>query len=54
MYLERAAWEKHHERLATAAKLFEKTQVKLQEEKAAFEKEKKSEEWGLQGLKKKL
>ncbi|MFS7998844.1 hypothetical protein Hanom_Chr12g01158821 [Helianthus anomalus] len=54
MYLERATWEKHRERLAAEAKLFEQARIKLQEDRASFNKEKKSEEWGLQGLKKKL
>ncbi|KAJ0462472.1 hypothetical protein HanOQP8_Chr16g0638461 [Helianthus annuus] len=54
IYLERSGWEKHRKRLATEAKLFEQAQAKFQEEKVAFEKEKKSEEWGLQGLKLKL
>ncbi|MFS7995854.1 hypothetical protein Hanom_Chr12g01122951 [Helianthus anomalus] len=39
MYIERSGWEKRRERLAAEAKLFE---------------QKKSEDWGLQGLKKKL
>ncbi|MFS8035252.1 hypothetical protein Hanom_Chr17g01590871 [Helianthus anomalus] len=54
VYLEHSSWERHRERLAVEAKLFEQAQVKLQEEKVAFEKEKNSEEWGLQGLKLKL
>ncbi|KAF5772053.1 hypothetical protein HanXRQr2_Chr13g0572251 [Helianthus annuus] len=54
MYLERAGWEKHQERLAAEAKLFEMAKAEFAKEKAEFEKEKKSEEWGLQGLKKKL
>ncbi|KAJ0914782.1 hypothetical protein HanPSC8_Chr06g0242511 [Helianthus annuus] len=53
MHLERAGWEKYQERLSPEAKLFEQAQVKLQEEKAVFDKD-KSEEWGLQGLKIKL
>ncbi|KAJ0779741.1 hypothetical protein HanPI659440_Chr06g0229861 [Helianthus annuus] len=53
MHLERAGWEKYQERLSPEAKLFEQAQVKLQEEKAVFDKE-KSEKWGLQGLKIKL
>ncbi|KAJ0683496.1 hypothetical protein HanPI659440_Chr16g0658911 [Helianthus annuus] len=54
IYLERSGWKKHRKRLATEAKLFEQAQAKFQEEKVAFEKEMKSEEWGLQGLKLKL
>ncbi|MFS7968318.1 hypothetical protein Hanom_Chr09g00796021 [Helianthus anomalus] len=54
MYLERSRWEKHRERLATEAKLFERAQAEFAKEKEAFEQEKKSEEWGLQGLKRKL
>ncbi|KAJ0441464.1 hypothetical protein HanIR_Chr16g0798051 [Helianthus annuus] len=54
MYLECTAWEKHRERLAAKAKLFEQGRIKLQENRDAFDKEKKSEEWGLQGLTKKL
>ncbi|KAJ0932311.1 hypothetical protein HanPSC8_Chr04g0172201 [Helianthus annuus] len=54
LHLERASWEKHRERLAAEAKLFEQVQIKLQEDRASFDKEKKSKEWGLQGLKKKL
>ncbi|KAJ0780539.1 hypothetical protein HanPI659440_Chr06g0238911 [Helianthus annuus] len=54
MYLERSSWEKHRERLAAEAKLFEQAKAQLAREKEAFEQEKRSEEWGLQGLKKKL
>ncbi|KAJ0539255.1 hypothetical protein HanHA300_Chr08g0284271 [Helianthus annuus] len=54
MHLERAVWEKYRERLSAEAKVFEHVQIKLQADKVAFEKEKKSEEWGLQGLWNKL
>ncbi|KAJ0588036.1 hypothetical protein HanIR_Chr04g0169991 [Helianthus annuus] len=54
MYRERAEWEKHSERLAAEAKLFEKAKADLAKKKADFEKEKKLEEWGLQGVKLKL
>ncbi|MFS8006296.1 hypothetical protein Hanom_Chr14g01247551 [Helianthus anomalus] len=54
MCQERASWEKYHERLSVEAKVFEQAQIKLEEEKAAFEKENKSEEWGLKGLRNKL
>ncbi|KAM0044002.1 hypothetical protein Hdeb2414_s0010g00348031 [Helianthus debilis subsp. tardiflorus] len=51
---ERASWEKYLECLSTEAKVFEQSQIKLQEEKVSFEKEKKSKEWGLQRLRNKL
>ncbi|MFS7899158.1 hypothetical protein Hanom_Chr05g00405331 [Helianthus anomalus] len=54
MYLERSSWEKHRERLAAKAKLFEQAKAQLAREKEAFEQEKRPEEWGHQGLKKKL
>ncbi|KAM0041208.1 hypothetical protein Hdeb2414_s0011g00363631 [Helianthus debilis subsp. tardiflorus] len=54
IHLERAGWENYHEHLSVEAKVFEQVQIKLQADKAAFEKEKKSEEWGLQGLRNKL
>ncbi|KAJ0622909.1 hypothetical protein HanIR_Chr01g0025901 [Helianthus annuus] len=54
MHQERASWEKYYECLSAEAKVFVQAQIKLQEEKAAFDKEKKSEEWGLQGLRNKL
>ncbi|MFS7906656.1 hypothetical protein Hanom_Chr01g00061821 [Helianthus anomalus] len=54
MHRERAEWEKHMERLAAEAQLFMKAKAKLAKENADFEKEKKSEEWGLQGVKLKL
>ncbi|MFS7988747.1 hypothetical protein Hanom_Chr11g01038511 [Helianthus anomalus] len=43
IYLERAGWEKHRERLAAEAKLFEQAKAEFAIEKAEFEKEKKSE-----------
>ncbi|MFS7987388.1 hypothetical protein Hanom_Chr11g01022091 [Helianthus anomalus] len=54
MYLERATWKKHRERLAAKTKLFEQAHIKLQEDRAAFDKEKKMRGMGHQGLKKKL
>ncbi|KAJ0809883.1 hypothetical protein HanPI659440_Chr01g0020341 [Helianthus annuus] len=54
MYLERFSWEKHKERLAAEAKLFEQAKAQLAKDKEDFEQKKRSEEWGLKGLKKKL
>ncbi|KAJ0521228.1 hypothetical protein HanIR_Chr10g0468451 [Helianthus annuus] len=54
MHYERAEWEKHRERLAAETQLFEKAKAELANEKADFKKEKKSEEWGLPGVKLKL
>ncbi|MFS7936370.1 hypothetical protein Hanom_Chr05g00414791 [Helianthus anomalus] len=44
MHLEWAGWENYHEHLSAEAKVFEQVQIKLQADKAAFEKEKKCEE----------
>ncbi|KAJ0754217.1 hypothetical protein HanPI659440_Chr09g0344381 [Helianthus annuus] len=54
MYKERASWEKYQERLLTEAREFEQMKNKFLEEKASFEKEKRSEESGRDGLKNKL
>ncbi|KAJ0804647.1 hypothetical protein HanPI659440_Chr02g0040481 [Helianthus annuus] len=54
MHRERASWEKYRERLSAEAKEFEQLKNKFQEKKAAFDKEKKSEEWGREGLRSKL
>ncbi|KAF5781850.1 hypothetical protein HanRHA438_Chr11g0501481 [Helianthus annuus] len=54
MHRERASWEKYRERLSAEAKEFEQMKIKFQEEKAFFDKEKRSEEWGREGLKSKL
>ncbi|MFS7929615.1 hypothetical protein Hanom_Chr04g00334651 [Helianthus anomalus] len=54
MHRERAEWEKHRDCLVAEAKLFEKAKVELAKQKADFEKEKKSEDWILQGVKLKL
>ncbi|MFS7977807.1 hypothetical protein Hanom_Chr10g00908271 [Helianthus anomalus] len=51
MYKERAGWEKYRERLLKEAQDFEQMKNKFLEEMASFEKEKKSEEWGRDGLK---
>ncbi|KAF5803022.1 hypothetical protein HanRHA438_Chr06g0275511 [Helianthus annuus] len=47
IYKERASWEKYRERLLTEAREFEQMKNNFLEEKASFEKEKKSEEWGV-------
>ncbi|MFS7912978.1 hypothetical protein Hanom_Chr02g00136251 [Helianthus anomalus] len=44
MHLEHASWEKYRERLSAEAREFEQMKHKFIEEKASFEKEKKSEE----------
>ncbi|MFS7944520.1 hypothetical protein Hanom_Chr06g00513121 [Helianthus anomalus] len=54
MVRERADWEKYQERLLKQVQDFEKMKSAFAEEKAAFEAEKKSEEWGREGLKSKL
>ncbi|MFS7928885.1 hypothetical protein Hanom_Chr04g00326061 [Helianthus anomalus] len=54
MVRERADWEKYRERLLKQVQDFEKVKGALVTEKAAFEAEKKSEEWGREGLKSKL
>ncbi|MFS7961293.1 hypothetical protein Hanom_Chr08g00713261 [Helianthus anomalus] len=54
MHREYGSWEKYRERLSAEAKEFEQLKNQLQEEKAAFDKEKKSEEWGREGLISKL
>ncbi|MFS7911575.1 hypothetical protein Hanom_Chr02g00119761 [Helianthus anomalus] len=54
MHRECASWEKYRERLSAEAKEFEQPKSQLQEVKASFDKEKKSEEWGYDGLKSKL
>ncbi|MFS7929375.1 hypothetical protein Hanom_Chr04g00331811 [Helianthus anomalus] len=54
MCQECAMWEKYRERLSAEVKEFEKMKSYFQEEKAAFDKEKKSEEWGCEGLWSKL
>ncbi|KAF5810498.1 hypothetical protein HanRHA438_Chr04g0179901 [Helianthus annuus] len=54
MVRERADWEKYRERLLKQVQDFKKIKSAFVEEKAAFEVEKKSEEWGREGLKSKL
>ncbi|MFS7953663.1 hypothetical protein Hanom_Chr07g00621281 [Helianthus anomalus] len=44
----------YRKRLSAEAKEFEKLKNKFQEEKASFDEEKKSEEWGREGLRRKL
>ncbi|MFS8021682.1 hypothetical protein Hanom_Chr16g01430261 [Helianthus anomalus] len=54
MVKERGNWEKYHERLLRQVKDFEKAKAALNEEKAKFEADRKSEEWGHEGLRGKL
>ncbi|KAM0055583.1 hypothetical protein Hdeb2414_s0006g00207871 [Helianthus debilis subsp. tardiflorus] len=54
MVKERGDWEKYRERVLRQVKDFEKLKATFSEEKVAFEAEKKSEEWGHDGLKSKL
>ncbi|KAM0045374.1 hypothetical protein Hdeb2414_s0009g00303171 [Helianthus debilis subsp. tardiflorus] len=54
MVREGGDWEKYRDRLPRHVKEFEKMKAALAEEKAAFEAERKYEEWGREGLKSKL
>ncbi|MFS7928853.1 hypothetical protein Hanom_Chr04g00325671 [Helianthus anomalus] len=54
MVKEQGDWEKYRERVLRQVMDFEKQKASLTEEKAAFEAERKSEEWGREGLKNKL
>ncbi|KAJ0790233.1 hypothetical protein HanPI659440_Chr05g0213121 [Helianthus annuus] len=54
MVRERGDWEKYRERLLRQVKNFEKMKSSFAEEKAAFEAERKSKEWGREGLRSKL
>ncbi|KAJ0513654.1 hypothetical protein HanHA300_Chr10g0360251 [Helianthus annuus] len=54
MVKERADWEMYRERLVRQVKDYEKAKVAFSEEKDKFESDKKSEEWGREGLKGKL
>ncbi|MFS7970810.1 hypothetical protein Hanom_Chr09g00825301 [Helianthus anomalus] len=54
MVKERGDWVKYRDRLLRQVKDFEKMKAALAEEKAAFEAEKKYEEWGREGLRSKL
>ncbi|MFS8007912.1 hypothetical protein Hanom_Chr14g01266621 [Helianthus anomalus] len=51
MVKERSDWEKYRDRLLREAKDFEKQKVVFVEERAKFEADRKSEEWGREGLK---
>ncbi|KAM0064202.1 hypothetical protein Hdeb2414_s0003g00100101 [Helianthus debilis subsp. tardiflorus] len=50
MVKERGDWEKYRERLLRQVKDFEKMKAAFNEEKAKFESDRKSEEWGHEGL----
>ncbi|KAF5766523.1 hypothetical protein HanRHA438_Chr15g0728521 [Helianthus annuus] len=54
MVREQGDWEKYHERLLKQVREFKKIKSAFAAEKAAFEAEKKSDEWGREGLKSKL
>ncbi|MFS8018855.1 hypothetical protein Hanom_Chr15g01396961 [Helianthus anomalus] len=54
MVKERSEWEKYRKRLVRQVKDFEKAKVAFAEEKAKFESDRKSEEWGREGLRGKL
>ncbi|MFS7946414.1 hypothetical protein Hanom_Chr06g00536061 [Helianthus anomalus] len=54
MVKKRAEWEKYCERLVRQVKEFEKAKVAFAEEKAKFESDRKSEEWGREGHRGKL
>ncbi|KAJ0815102.1 hypothetical protein HanPSC8_Chr17g0793621 [Helianthus annuus] len=54
MVKELAEWEKYRERLVRQVKDFEKAKAAFSKEKAKFESDKKSEEWGREGLRGKL
>ncbi|MFS7996660.1 hypothetical protein Hanom_Chr12g01132461 [Helianthus anomalus] len=54
MVTEQGDWEKYFERLVRQVKDFEKMKSSFAEEKVAFETERKSEEWGREGLRGKL
>ncbi|KAF5756279.1 hypothetical protein HanXRQr2_Chr17g0812761 [Helianthus annuus] len=54
MVRERGDWEKYRERLLRWVKDFEQMNSTFAEEKATFDAEKKSEEWGREGLRIKL
>ncbi|KAM0015456.1 putative microtubule-associated protein 7 family [Helianthus debilis subsp. tardiflorus] len=54
MVRERADWEGYRERMLKRIADFEKSKAALEEEKAKFEADKKAEEWGREGLQKKL
>ncbi|KAM0035119.1 hypothetical protein Hdeb2414_s0015g00442661 [Helianthus debilis subsp. tardiflorus] len=54
MVKERDEWEKYRERLVRQVKEFQKAKAGFAEEKAKFESDRKSEEWGREGLRGKL
>ncbi|MFS7938178.1 hypothetical protein Hanom_Chr05g00436351 [Helianthus anomalus] len=54
MCKERTSWEKYREHLLKEVQAFEQMKNTFAGEKAAFEAEKKAEEWGREGLKNKL
>ncbi|KAM0039759.1 hypothetical protein Hdeb2414_s0012g00386991 [Helianthus debilis subsp. tardiflorus] len=54
MVKERDEWEKYRERLVRQVKEYEKAKAAFAEEKAKFESDRKSEEWGREGLRGKL
>ncbi|KAM0042602.1 hypothetical protein Hdeb2414_s0010g00331671 [Helianthus debilis subsp. tardiflorus] len=54
MVRERSDWENYHDRLLREAKDFEKLKAAFVEEKTKFEADRKSEEWGREGLRGKL
>ncbi|XP_022003014.1 filamin-A-interacting protein 1-like [Helianthus annuus] len=54
MVKERADWEKYRDRLVKEVKDYENAKAAFVEEKAKFESDRKSEEWGREGLRGKL
>ncbi|MFS7999720.1 hypothetical protein Hanom_Chr12g01169761 [Helianthus anomalus] len=54
MYNEQASWERYREHLVKEVQDFEQSKNTLAKERASFQAEKKSEEWGREGLKSKL
>ncbi|XP_022028459.1 uncharacterized protein LOC110929609 isoform X1 [Helianthus annuus] len=54
MVRERADWEAYRERMLKRIAEFEKSKTAFGEERAKFEADKKAEEWGREGLQKKL
>ncbi|KAM0003136.1 hypothetical protein Hdeb2414_s0017g00503011 [Helianthus debilis subsp. tardiflorus] len=54
MVKDRADWEKYRERLLKQVQNFEQMKNTFAEEMASFEAERKSKEWGREGLKSKL
>ncbi|KAL9996877.1 hypothetical protein Hdeb2414_s0665g00932441 [Helianthus debilis subsp. tardiflorus] len=54
MVREREEWERYREQLLRHVKDFEKSKAAFDEENAKFESDRKSEEWGREGLRGKL